>query len=63
MHILDVLLWRHHVLVQKKYPHHGAVAFGHVGKYLFEVLKYFGVKDIAYNQPASLPYPTENPWA
>ena len=19
--------------------------------------------DIAYNQPASLPYPTENPWA
>ena len=52
-----------HVLVQKKYPHHGAVAFGHVGKYLFELFKYLGVEDIAYNQPASLPYPTENPWA
>ena len=52
-----------HVLVQKKYPHHGAVAFGHVGKYLFEVFKFLGVQDIAYNQPASLPYPTENPWA
>ena len=52
-----------HVLVEKRYPHHGAVAFGHVGKYLFELFKLLGVKDIAYNHPASLPYPTENPWA
>ena len=52
-----------HVLVQKGYPHHGAVAFSHCAKQLFEVLKYLGVKDIAYNQPKSLPYPTENPWA
>ncbi|MBO7633202.1 MAG: fucose isomerase, partial [Lachnospiraceae bacterium] len=52
-----------HVLVQKRYPHHGAVAFGHYGKTLFEVFKFLGVKDIAYNQPKSLPYPTENPWA
>ena len=52
-----------HVLVQKRYPHHGAVAFSHVGKYLFEVFKFLGVKDIAYNQPKSLPYSTENPWA
>ncbi len=51
-----------HVLVQKRYPHHGAVAFGHYGKALFEVFKYLGVKDIAYNQPKSLPYPTENPF-
>lgn len=52
-----------HVLVQKGYPHHGAVAFSHVGKYLFEVFKFLGIKDIAYNQPKSLPYPTENPFA
>ena len=52
-----------HVLVQKRYPHHGAVAFGHYGKALFEVFKFLGIKDIAYNQPKSLPYPTENPWA
>ena len=52
-----------HVLVQKRYPHHGAVAFGHYGKELFEVFKYFGIADIAYNQPKSLPYPTENPFA
>ncbi len=52
-----------HVLIQKRYPHHGAVAFGHYGKALFEVFKFLGVGDIAYNQPKSLPYPTENPWA
>ncbi|MBQ1923817.1 MAG: fucose isomerase [Lachnospiraceae bacterium] len=52
-----------HVLIQKGYPHHGAVAFDHVGKTLFEVFKYLGIADIAYNQPKSLPYPTENPFA
>ena len=52
-----------HVLIEKRYPHHGAVAFSHVGKYLFEVFRFLGVKDIAYNQPKSLPYPTENPFA
>ena len=52
-----------HVLIEKRYPHHGAVAFGHYGKPLFDVLRFLGVKDIAYNQPATLPYPTENPFA
>jgi L-fucose isomerase-like protein len=52
-----------HVLIQKGYPHHGAVAFQHCGKTLFEVFKYLGIGDIAYNQPKSLPYPTENPFA
>ena len=51
-----------HVLIQKRYPHHGAVAFSHCGKALFEVFKYFGVTDVAYNQPKALPYPTENPF-
>lgn len=52
-----------HVLIQKRYPHHGAVTFGHNGKALFDAFRYLGVGDIAYNQPASLPYPTENPFA
>ena len=52
-----------HVLIQKRFPHHGAVAFGHHGKALFEVFKFLGVEDIGYNQPKSLPYPTENPFA
>jgi L-fucose isomerase-like protein len=52
-----------HVLLEKRYPHHGAVAFGQYGKSLFEVFRYLGIQDIAYNQPKSLPYPSENPWA
>ena len=52
-----------HVLIQKRYPHHGAVAFGHYGRALFEVMKFLGVRDISYNQPKNLPYPTENPFA
>ena len=52
-----------HILIQKHYPHHGAVTFGHYGKALFEVFKFLGVTDIAYNQPKNLPYPTENPFA
>ena len=51
-----------YVLLEKRYPHHGAVAFGHYGKALFEVFRFLGVKDIAYNQPKALPYPTENPF-
>jgi L-fucose isomerase-like protein len=50
-----------HVLIQKRYPHHGAVAFSHCGKALFEVFRYLGISDISYNQPKTLPYPTENP--
>jgi L-fucose isomerase-like protein len=52
-----------HVLIAGRYPHHGAVAFGHVGKALFDVFAFLGVPEISYNQPASLPYPTENPFA
>ena len=53
-----------HVLIEGGYPHHGAVAFGHHGKALFEVFKYIGVpvEEIGYNQPAGVRYPTENPW-
>ena len=52
-----------HVLVEKNYPHHGAVAFGHHGKALFEVFKYLGVTNIGFNQPKGMLYPTENPFA
>lgn len=52
-----------HVLVEKNYPHHGAVAFGHFGKTLFEIFKYLGVTDIGFNQPKGMLYPSENPFA
>lgn len=51
-----------HVLVGKHYPHHGAVAFGHVGRSLYAVLDYLGVKDVSYNRPAGNLYPTECPF-
>ncbi len=53
-----------HWLIEKGFPHHGAVAFGHYGKALFEVFKYIGVEqgEIGWNQPASLPYKSENPF-
>ena len=51
-----------HVLIENGFPHHGAVAFGHYGKEIFEVFKYLGVEKTGYNQPAGLPYGTENPF-
>lgn len=51
-----------HVLLEKRYPHHGAVAFSHCGAALFEVFRFLGIEDVAYNRPKGLPYPTENPF-
>ena len=53
-----------HVLIEKNYPHHGAVAFGHFGKALYEVFKYLGAPadEINFNQPKGMMYPTENPF-
>ncbi len=49
-----------HGLIENGFPHHGAVAFGHYGKALFEVFKYLGAEKICYNQTAA--YPSENPF-
>ncbi len=53
-----------HVLVEGRFPHHGAVAFGHYGKLLYEVFKFIGipVDKIGYNKPAGDLYKTENPF-
>lgn len=53
-----------HVLIEKNYPHHGAVAFGHFGKALYEVFKYIGVEveEIGFNHPKGMRYPGENPF-
>ncbi len=52
-----------HVLVADRYPHHGAVAFDHVGKYLFEVFKLLGVEEVSFNRPKGMLYKNENPFA
>jgi L-fucose isomerase-like protein len=51
-----------HVLIEKRFPHHTAVAFSHSGKALFEAVKMLGVEDISFNQPAGMMYPRENPF-
>jgi L-fucose isomerase-like protein len=52
-----------HVLIEKRFPHHTAIAFAHAGKALFAGLRMLGVEDIGFNRPAGMLYPTENPFA
>ncbi len=51
-----------HVLIEERFPHHTAVAFDHVGRCLFDATKMLGVKDVFFNLPKSMYYPTENPF-
>jgi L-fucose isomerase-like protein len=51
-----------HVLIEKRFPHHTAVAFDHAGKALWAAMRMLGVEDISFNRPAGMLYPTENPF-
>ena len=53
-----------YVLIEKNYPHHGAVAFEKKKKTLFDVFKMIGVAydEINYNQPMEQRYVGENPF-
>lgn len=51
-----------HVVMGKRFPHHGAVAFDHVGKALFDAVKLLGVEDINVPLPPTMWYPGENPF-
>ncbi len=51
-----------HVLIEGNFPHHGAVAFGHYGKAIFNVFRYLGVEEIGFNQPKGMLYKSENPF-
>jgi L-fucose isomerase-like protein len=51
-----------HVLIEKRYPHHTAVAFKHTGKALFAALKMMGIEDIKFNLPVGTLYNSENPF-
>lgn len=52
-----------HVLIEKNYPHHGVVAFGHFGKTIYNLFNYLGVKEVGFNQPKGLLYKSENPFS
>lgn len=51
-----------HVLLEKRFPHHTAVAFKHSGKHLFAACKMLGVEDVYFNKPKGMLYPSENPF-
>lgn len=51
-----------HALIEKRFPHHTAVAFAQVGKTLFAATKMLDVKDVFYPLPANIYYPSENPF-
>lgn len=51
-----------YALLEKRFPHHTAVAFRHAGRALYDVMRMLGVEDISWNQPEGLPYPAENPF-
>ena len=60
--IKDMARFYRYVLLEKHFPHHGAVMFGHYGKSFYEVMRYLNITDISYNRPSNIPYPTENPY-
>jgi L-fucose isomerase-like protein len=51
-----------HVLLEKRFPHHTAVAFAHSGRALYEAMKLMGVDDVSFNLPKGALYPTEHPF-
>lgn len=51
-----------HVLIEKHFPHHTAIAFKHAGKTLFAACRMLGLEDVYFNHPKGVYYPTENPF-
>lgn len=48
------------VIIERHFPNHCAVLFGHFGRELINLLKALGVEEIYYNHPKEIPYPNEN---
>jgi len=48
------------VVINKHFPNHTAVIFGHYGHILIDALKMIGISEIDYNHPLDQPYPNEN---
>jgi len=51
-----------HVLIEKRFPHHTAIAFKHAAKTLFAASKMLGVEEVYFNLPKGAFYPSENPF-
>jgi L-fucose isomerase-like protein len=51
-----------HVLIEKRFPHHTAIAFARAGRTLAAAVRMLGVEEIFFNRPAGQPYPSESPF-
>jgi L-fucose isomerase-like protein len=51
-----------HVLIEKRFPHHTAVAFKQSARSMFAACKMLGVKDVFFNHPRGVYYQSENPF-
>ena len=48
------------VVLEKQFPNHCAVIFGHYAKELFSVSRMLGIEEIDFNHPSNMPYENEN---
>lgn len=48
------------VVLEKHFPNHTTVVFGHYGESIIGVLKQLGIEKIYFNQPDNMPYENEN---
>ena len=60
--IPDFARFYRHVLIGRRFPHHGAFGFDKAGKVLFEAVQLLGVDDIGVPLPETMPYERENPF-
>jgi len=60
--IKDFARFYRYVMLEKQFPHHGALAFKHVGRTAFDALKLLGVDDINTPKPDGCLYAGENPF-
>jgi L-fucose isomerase-like protein len=60
--IQEMARFYRHVLIEKRFPHHTAVAFQHVGRTLFSAAKMLGIESFDFNRPSGQLFPTENPF-
>lgn len=48
------------VILEKQYPNHCIVIFGHHGRELISIFRQIGIEEIDFNHPENVPYENEN---
>lgn len=60
--IREMARFYRYVMLEKRFPHHTAVAFDHVARTLFHASKMLGVEEVFFNYPKGTLYPGEYPF-